>query len=131
MHIEITPQLRNVLHADAAMGAAAAVATIAGAAALAPMLALPQQLLFWAGVALVPIVAFLLVMARRATVPRGWIVEIVAINALWTAASLGLLLFGLIQPNGLGAAFVVAQAAAVALFAILQARALRRISAFA
>lgn len=126
MSIEVTPFLRNVLYADAAMGAVAAAATIFGAGWLAPLLMLPQPLLFWAGMALVPIAVFLFVMARRADVPRGWLREIVFINALWTAASIGLLVSGLVQPNALGIAFVVAQASAVGLFAVLEALPLRR-----
>jgi hypothetical protein len=125
MSIEVTPFLRNVLFADAAMGAVAAAATIFGASLLSPLLALPQPLLFWAGVALVPIAAFLFVMARRSDVPRGWLREIVFVNALWTAASVVLLVSGLVQPNALGVAFVLAQAAAVGLFALLEALPLR------
>jgi hypothetical protein len=125
MSIEVTPFLRNVLFADAAMGAVAAAATILGAGLLSPLLGLPQPLLFWAGVALVPIAAFLFVMARRNNLPRGWQREIVFINALWTAASVGLLVPGLVQPNALGVAFVLAQAAAVGLFALLEALPLR------
>lgn len=125
MTIENTPFLRNVLLADAAMGAAAAALTIPGAGLLAPLLGLPPALLFWAGVALVPVVAFLLAMARRASVPRSWLREIVLVNWAWVAASLGILAFAPIAPNALGVAFILAQAAAVAGFAVLEGLALR------
>lgn len=125
MTIENTPFLRNVLLADAAMGAAAAALTIPGAGLLAPLLSLPEALLFWAGVALVPVVAFLLAMARRASVPRSWLREIVLVNWAWVVASLGILAFAPIAPNALGVVFILAQAAAVAGFAVLEGLALR------
>jgi len=126
MTINNTPFLRNVLLADAAVGGAAALLTIAGAGLLAPWLGLPRPLIFWAGVALLPIVVLLVSMARRPTVPRGWLREIVLINALWVIASVGILVFGLVTPNLLGVAFIVAQALAVGFFAALQFSALRQ-----
>lgn len=125
MPVPMTPFLRNTLYADAATGAGAAALTIAGSGFLAGLLDLPAGLIFWAGVALLPIVAFLLAMARRPEVPRAWLREIVLINWAWVAASVGILAFGLVQPNLLGVLFVSAQAAAVALFATLQGVALR------
>ena len=125
MTIDNTRFLRNVLVADAAMGAAAAVLTILGAHLLAPLLGLPQALLLWAGVALVPVVAFLLAAACRASVPRSWLREIVFLNWAWVAASLGILAFAPIAPNALGIAFILAQAAAVAGFAVIEGLALR------
>ena len=120
-----TPFLRTVLYADAAMGAAAAALTIAGSGFLSSLLALPAGLIFWAGVALVPVALFLFVMARADEVPRSWLTEIVAINALWVMASFAILFSGWVQPNLLGTLFIVAQAGAVALFAVLEAGALR------
>lgn len=125
MTMPMTRTLRNILLADAATGAAAAVLTIGASGLLAELLALPAGLIFWAGVALLPIVAFLVVMARRPAVPRGWIAEIALINAAWVVASFALLASGWVQPNMLGIAFVVAQALAVGLFAVLQAGQLR------
>lgn len=125
MTIDNTPFLRATLLADAAMGAAAAALTVLGSGFLAGLLGLPAGLIFWAGVLLVPVAAFLLVMARRATIPRSWLREIVFINWAWVAASIGILAFAPIAPNALGVAFVLAQAAAVAAFAILEGLALR------
>lgn len=126
MTVENTSFLRNTLLADAAMGACAATLTIFGSGFLASLLALPQGLIFWAGVALVPIAIFLLVMARKPQIPRSWLREIVLINWAWVAASFAILLFAPIEPNMLGAAFIVAQALAVAAFAVLQGLALRQ-----
>ncbi len=128
MSIAITPFLRRVLYLDAATSGAAAVLCIAGSPLLAPLTGLPQPLLFWAGVVLVPFVAVLLALARRATAPRLMLVDVVALNALWVAASFGLLVGGLVEPNMFGTLFVVAQALAVALFAALQLAGLRAAS---
>jgi len=125
MTVPMTSFLRNTLFADAATGASAAVLTITASGFLSSLLGLPAALIFWAGVALLPIVAFLLVMARRNDVPRSWLREIVLINWIWVAFSFAILLSGLVQPNLLGVLFVVAQALAVALFATLQGLVLR------
>lgn len=125
MQIENTPFLRRTLQADAAMGVIAAVPTIFAAGYLSTLLSLPEGLIFWAGVALLPIAAFLMLMARKAVIPAGWLREIVLINGAWVVASFALLLFGIVEPNLLGMAFIVAQALAVAAFATLQFGALR------
>ena len=126
MTVDNTPFLRHTLLADAAMGAGAAALTIFGSGFLASLLALPQGLIFWAGVALVPIALFLLVMAQKTRIPRSWLREIVLINWAWVVASFGILVLAPIAPNSLGTAFVVAQALAVAAFALLQGLALRQ-----
>jgi hypothetical protein len=125
MSIENTPFLRNTLLADAAMGVAAALPTIFAAGFLSRLLDLPEGLIFWAGVALLPIAVLLVAMARKSIVPAVWLSEIVLINGLWAAASFAILLSGLVRPNIFGAAFIIAQALAVATFAVLQFRALR------
>lgn len=125
MTIRNTPFLRNTLLADAAMGATASAATIFGSGILAPLLSLPSALLFWAGVALIPYVVFLLVLARSEQIAPVWLREIVFLNWLWVAASVGILLFAPIEPNMLGVAFILAQAVAVAAFAWLEALPLR------
>jgi hypothetical protein len=131
MTTTITPFLRKTLVLDAAVSGAAAVLMVAGAGLLAPLTGLPQPLLFWSGLVLVPFVAMLVLTARRETAPRLVLVDIVALNALWVAASFGLLVSGLVQPTVLGIAFVIVQAAAVALFAELQWIGLRRARAAA
>lgn len=54
MSITVTPFLRNVLFADALVSGAAGILMMLGAPLLSPLLGLPQDLLFWAGLALVP-----------------------------------------------------------------------------
>lgn len=129
MSISVTPFLRNVLLADAAVSGAAGILMIAGAGLLGPLLGLPSELLFWAGIALVPFVAMLLVVARQPAVQRLVLVDIIAINALWVVASFCMLLSGLVSPNLLGIAFVSAQALTVALLAELQFVGFRRAAA--
>lgn len=124
MRIANTPFLRNALLLDAGATSASALLMIAGAGFLSPWLGLPASLLFWAGVILVPFVGLLALAIRSAAVPRLLMIDIVGLNALWVAASVGLLLSGVVQPTWLGVAFVLVQAAAVALFAGLQAAAI-------
>ena len=131
MAIANTPFLRNLLLIDATTSFGAGVVMAAGASFLAPILALPSGLLFWAGLALVPFAAMLVVLARRSEVSRIALIDIAAINVLWVAASFGIMLGGFVQPNLLGALFITAQALAVALFAILQIGVLRRTASVA
>jgi hypothetical protein len=126
MSIAVTPFLRNVLHADALISGAAGLLMMLGAPVLSPLLELPAELLFWAGLALVPFVAMLVVIARRAAVSKLVMIDIIAINALWVIGSFALLVSGIVQPNLLGIAFVAAQALTVAVFAELQFVGIRR-----
>ena len=131
MAIANTRFLRNLLLVDATTSLGAGVVMAAGASFLAPLLALPSGLLFLAGLALVPFAAMLVVLARRSEVSRIALIDIAAINVLWVAASFGIMLGGLVQPNLLGALFITAQALAVALFAVLQIGMLRRTASVA
>jgi hypothetical protein len=131
MSIQISPFLRKVIAADALLSGGAALVMLLGAPYLAPLTGLPVSLLSWAGLALVPFVALLIVVARRQSASRLTIIDIVAVNALWVAASFGLLLSGYIDPNAFGIAFVAAQALAVAILAELQFIGLRRSAAAA
>ena len=126
MAVTITPSLRTALQLDAAASGAMALLGIGAAPVLSPLLGLPQPLLFWAGIALLPWVALLIGLARHDAAPRLLVVDVIALNALWVAASLGLLASGFVAPTLLGMVFVVAQALAVAAFAVLQLVALRR-----
>lgn len=126
MSVTITPFLRQVLRADALVSGAAGLLMVLGAPYLAPLLGLPQALLFWAGVALVPFVALLVVVAARGEASRLMLFDIIGVNALWVAASFGVLLSGALEPNVFGYAFIIAQALTVALLAELQFVGMRR-----
>jgi hypothetical protein len=129
MTLSNTPFLRNTLLLDAAFSGAGALLMAGGASLLSPLLGLPQPLLFWAGVVLVPWTILVAVLSRRPAISRLLLIDVIGINALWAAASIGLLLTGLVSPTALGYAFVIAQAAAVALFAELQLIGMRRAGA--
>jgi len=129
MSVTITKFLRNALYLDALASGAAGLLMIAGAPLLSPLLALPSSLLIGAGLVLVPFVATLIVVARRSQVSRLVLIDLLALNALWVAASFGLLASGLVQPSALGIAFVAAQALVVAAFTVLQVIGLRRAGA--
>ncbi|NMG39005.1 hypothetical protein GRZ55_07105 [Chelativorans sp. ZYF759] len=124
--LNISPFLRSVLLVDAAASGAMALLLAAGPGFLGPFLGLPVSLLFWAGVVLIPWTALLLMLARRTKTSRLLFYDVVVINALWVAASLGILVGGLVEPNLLGTAFIIAQALAVAGLAVLQLAGMRR-----
>lgn len=127
----LTPFLRNVLIADAVTGAGAGLLLIGGADLLSGPLGLPSALLFWSGVALIPFVATLVMVARANAAPAGVIPAIIAINFAWIAGSLYVAFGPTFAPSIIGKVFVCAQAAAVFLLAELQVVGLRRISATA
>ena len=121
-----TTFLRNVLLLDAAASGATAALLIAGAGLLDSLLGLPVALMREAGLILVPYVAFVAWVGTRETIARGAVWAIIATNALWAIASVGLLVSGLVAPTMLGYAFVLAQAAVVALLGELQYGGLKR-----
>lgn len=118
--------LRRVLLADAIASGATGLAMLSGAAMLAPVLGIPQELLHYAGLFLLPFAVAVGIVASRNSISRtaGWI--IVGVNALWVIDSILLLMLGWISPTGWGQAFVIAQAVVVGIFAELQFIGLRR-----
>jgi hypothetical protein len=124
--IHPTPFLRNVLLIDAVASGATGLLLIAGAGLLDGLLGLPAALMREAGLILVPYVAFVAWVGTRETIARGAVWAIIAANALWAVATVGLLVSGLVAPTALGIAFVIAQAAVVALLGELQYAGLKR-----
>lgn len=131
MSIAITPYVRNTLLLDGLVSGAAGVVMAAGASLLSPWLALPADLLFWAGIVLLPWCAALVILARRAAISRMMMLDVIGINALWVAASFGIMIAGIVQPSLLGVLFITAQALTVGLFVALQIGAMRRAGAAA
>jgi hypothetical protein len=123
--------LRRILFADAAICGAAGVLMALGAGPLAELLALPAPLLRYSGLSLLPFAAALVSLSRRAAIPQAAAIAVIALNIAWVAASVLLLVAGAIEPNGLGVAFVLGQAAAVAGLAEMEYVALRQSSAVA
>jgi len=120
----LSPFLRNVLLADAATGVGAGIVLIAGADFTHALLGLPSSLLFWAGVALIPFVAGLLMILRSNT--TAGVPWIIGANFAWVAASLYVAFGPSFAPTLLGQVFVCAQAAVVFILAELQVMGLRR-----
>jgi hypothetical protein len=125
-HFPPSTFLRRSLILDAVASGATAALVLAGADLLQGWLGLPTALMRGAGLVLVPYVAFVGYLATRATVTPAAVWTVIAANALWAAASVALLLGGWVAPTALGYAFVLAQAAVVAVFGELQYVGLRR-----
>jgi len=92
------------------------------------LLGLPTALMREAGLLLVPYVAFVALVGTREHISRPAVQTTIALNVIWTVCSIGLLATDYMAPSALGYAFVVGQAAVVALFAELQLIGLRRMS---
>lgn len=116
--------LNKILAFDALTCALMGILLLALAGWLSALLALPQDLLFYAGGLLLPIAAFMAVLSRQATpwAPGVWLVVIG--NFAWVAASLAVL--PLTSPNLLGTLFVLAQAVVVAALAVAEMLGMRR-----
>jgi hypothetical protein len=118
--------LRYALLADAIASGATGLLLIVGAGLLDGLLGLPVALMREAGLLLVPYVALVAYVGTREAISRPAVQTIIALNVVWTICSIGLLLTDYVAPTALGTAFVIVQAAAVAVFAELQFIGLRR-----
>lgn len=120
--------LRRSLILDAVISGATGLLMLLGAGLLSPMLNVPAELLRYAGASLIPFVAFLVYVATRENLARPTVWTVIALNVAWVAGSILVLLSDGIEPNRLGAAFIVFQALVVAVFAELQFVGLRRVT---
>lgn len=118
--------LRRALVLDALASGATGLLTASGARILAGFCNLPESLLTYTGLSLLPFAAIVGLMARRDTVPAAIVWAIVAYNALWSFDSLALLISGWIAPNAFGYFFIAGQAFVVAVLAECQYIGLRR-----
>ncbi|HET6925338.1 MAG TPA: hypothetical protein VFI48_00590 [Hyphomicrobiaceae bacterium] len=125
-NVHPNPFLRNVLVLDAAASGATGLLLVAGAGVLEDLLGLPMALLRGAGLILIPYVACVAWVGTRQPIARRAVWAIIAANALWALASVGLLVSGLVGPTPLGYTFVIAQAAVVAVLGELQYAGLKR-----
>lgn len=116
--------VRPALLIDAAASAATAPLLIAGTNLLESWLNIPAVVIREAGLILAPYIALVVIVATRPQISTRAVWIIIGCNTLWTAASFAILAF--ISPNGLGVAFVIGQALAVAALGVLQWAALRR-----
>ncbi|MEZ0471672.1 hypothetical protein [Luteimonas salinilitoris] len=111
--------LPRLLLVDGLATGATALLLLTAADMLAPLLQLPAGLQRIAGLICLPFVAWVLALSRRASVPRGAMTAVIAINFAWVAGSAWVAFGGTWQPSPFGVAFVTAQALVVLAFAEL------------
>ncbi len=121
--------LPRLLAIDAATCAAMGIALVLAADLAGPLTGIPVQLLFWAGVLLLPTACFMAVAARMEPIP-SWAISLVLLgNAGWALISIALPLAGAITPNLLGWVFLIGQAAVVTILTLLERGAAPRAAA--
>jgi hypothetical protein len=120
--------LRYALIGDALASGATGLLLAGGAGFLTEILGLPESLMRYTGLFLLPYAAVVAYLGTRQKLSKGAVLVIIAANALWVAESFLLLFSGWVSPTGLGTAFVIAQALAVAGFAEAQFIGLRKSS---
>ncbi|GGY64335.1 hypothetical protein [Pseudoduganella albidiflava] len=118
--------LKSILLIDAAASGAMAAGHLLWPGMLGTTLALPGALLSGTGLFLAGYVLLLVGLARSRAVWRALVLFVIAGNVGWAVLSVALLAGGVLVPTGLGAAYVLAQAAGVLGFAALQYRGLGR-----
>ena len=123
--------LRFALRLDATASGALGVLGVVASPLLAELLGPPAPVLFGIGVFFVVFAAGLLVLASRPVPDRRMVWTVVVGNAAWVVGSVVALVAGWDVLTGAGVAVVLAQAAAVAVFADLQWLGLRRLVATA
>ncbi|KAB2663955.1 hypothetical protein F9K91_16150 [Brucella tritici] len=121
--------LKPLVAIDAITCAAMGAALVVASATVGELTGIPASLLYWAGVLLLPVAAFMAWVSRSAN-PPAWAVNLVILgNGAWVAASLFLPVAGMITPNLFGWVFLVGQAAAVTVLTGLEVRASRTLQA--
>jgi hypothetical protein len=118
--------LRRAILADAIFSGVSAIVLTFAAAALAPLLSLPEALLRETGLFLIAYTALVSWLGTRQAMPKALVLIVIAGNVVWTLASIALLFSGAVTPNLLGEVAIAAQAIAVGAFAELQYIGLRK-----
>jgi quinol-cytochrome oxidoreductase complex cytochrome b subunit len=118
--------LRYALIGDAVASGATGLLMAAGAGFLTGLLNLPEELLRYAGMFLLPYALIVAYVGTRPEVSKAAVWAIIAINALWAVESIGLLVGSWVAPTMLGYAFVIFQAVVVLAFAEAQYMGLRQ-----
>lgn len=119
--------LRRALHLDAIASGATGALLLVAAVPLTDVLGTAVWFERAVGGFLLGYAAAVLVVAARAVPARRPVLAVIAFNAVWTLDSLLFAVAGWFPLTAIGVAFVLAQAAAVAGFGLLQAAGLRRI----
>lgn len=124
--IIVSSLLRTALVLDGVATGATGVLMTGGSGPLTGFLDIPRAVLLESGLVLLPVAVALLLMARRAELPRAWVWTVIVVNALWVIASVLALVAGWLAPKTFGLIFVTFQALAVAIFIELEYVGLRR-----
>lgn len=118
--------LRRILLVDTVASGGMGVGMILLSTLLANVLQLPADLISQAGIVLIPFAAFVGYLATRAQLPSFAVWTVIVLNVVWVIDSIVLLFTGWVEPNALGYAFVIGQAAVVAVLADLEYVGLRK-----
>jgi hypothetical protein len=110
--------LTRILLLDAATCAVMGLLLLLASGPVGGRTGIPAALLFYAGAALIPIALYMALVARWAVGNHLAVWLVILGNIGWVLASFGL--FAFIAPDGLGIAFILAQAAIVAVLARLE-----------
>jgi hypothetical protein len=124
--LAVTRFVRNVFLADAVVSAAAGAVMLLGGAWLQDLLQLPAWLMLSGGLTLMVYAAGVAWMSQRTRLPRSLVWAVFAINLLWAIDCSALAFSGWMSPSLFGQFFLLAQVAAVLVFAELQYVCLRR-----
>jgi hypothetical protein len=118
--------LRYALIGDALASGATGLLMAAGAGFLTGLLNLPEELMRYAGMFLLPYAVIVAYVGTRPEVSKAAVWTIIALNALWAVESIGLLIGSWVAPTMLGYMFVIFQAVVVLAFAEAQYLGLRQ-----
>ncbi|GLT11523.1 hypothetical protein ACFQFQ_24460 [Sulfitobacter porphyrae] len=116
LHQSQIPALQTILKLDSATCALMGALLVSASGLVAGVTAIPADLLFWAGLLLLPVAAFMAVLAGTVSVPSLGTCLVIGGNVLWIVASLALPVTGVISPNAFGWILVLGQAVVVAGF---------------
>jgi hypothetical protein len=112
--------LRRSLQLDAVASGGLGILLLVAGPTLDDLLRIPMAVLVPVGLFLIAYAAPLWIIGARHQVPVPAVWAVVIGNLLWVAASLVVVVAGWWSPSAAGTALVLAQAAAVVLFAVLQ-----------
>ena len=118
--------LRLVIKLDAVASGALGALSVAASRVMDDLLSTPLALLVPVGAFLIIWAAALWVLASRPQISRTAVWSVIGLNLLYAAGSIVVAMAGWFPLSALGTAFVLTQAAAVALVAAAQFYALRR-----
>jgi hypothetical protein len=121
-----SPLLRFALRLDGWVSALAGLLTLLLRPALTPLLGAPPDWIFGLGVFMLCYGVFIGWTAGRSQLATALVWTLVIGNGLWVVASVALAFSSWIEPTVWGQAVILAQAAAVAVFAELEYLGLRR-----